>query len=302
MPIVPASIPQAPSFSAHKSSEGYRDQVGEYLSATDKQRFKSAWCRSFFAQSFTVGGLLPGRDSFNTFKHLIDITPPLQQLLNLSKVLKAYDGYIFGGAVASAIINDFDRAKDIDVFFTDRHSFSNLPINIVTTTEGWCRDKDHWNAYLENPTKVKEITYYPFGANAIQKPVNCYKLVWYKNYEQIPKSFDFTFCKIGLANNALIYNAQHLDDLMNKKIVITGSLHTGAVLRRVVKYVKRGFTFEDGFTLDQMFNYYNSDRPNIPVAPTLEPVVERYGDLDKDALARYHGYRDYSEYQKVQGL
>jgi hypothetical protein len=285
------------SFSGHKSKPGYRDKHGEFLSADDKSRFKATWSRTSFNRSDVNSGKysLVGSD--------LVINPDLANLIEISKQLAKVNGYIFGGAVASAIINDFENAKDIDVFFCDKFDFDNLPDIIGVGDNFWDVCVDEKKSYIDDPHKVKHIAYMPYGSNTIQKPLSMNKLIWYKDVHQIPRSFDFTCVKTGLVGNELIYNPCCMKDLLEKKIVITGSLYTGAVLRRVVKYAKRGFTFEDGFTLEQMVNYINDKKENInTVAKAVEPVLEiDYASSDKDAMARYCGYQSWHEYQRAQG-
>jgi hypothetical protein len=149
--------------------------------------------------------------------------------------------YVAGGAVASMVIDEFDKAGDIDVFCEGMYEFKDAILRLSKI--GYKADVIELNHCLDNPQDVKFLE---LKNPNYTRPVQMIKMVWYDDPYDIISSFDFTFVKFFIRNREIIYDRVGWEDLHEKRIVVTNSLFPVSMIRRIQKYCDRGFTMNDG--------------------------------------------------------
>lgn len=134
--------------------------------------------------------------------------------------------YVAGGALRDWF-DGGKTANDIDLFFSGQADFDNA-INTLKGLGG--------KVIFETPNAIK-VSYKG-------KSYDLVRARWYNQAEDIVNSFDFTVCAIALTKEPLSLTC-HDDffiDLTTRRLKINSIPFPIDTLRRLQKYIKKGFT------------------------------------------------------------
>lgn len=144
---------------------------------------------------------------------------PLPEL-NLDKV------WIAGGAVRSSLLGE--KYSDIDVFG---------------------QTKEDLNAFVETLNGYK-LVYNSENLRTYKKGNDKVQVIFreYKSIKECLNSFDYTICQFAMNNDGLYCMPDSLIHLFRKRLVVNqiNLDYAADSLRRMQKYIKRGFTICDG--------------------------------------------------------
>jgi len=174
---------------------------------------------------------------------------PNHDLFKLSTVFSGIKCWIAGGSVASSLIGEYTKASDIDVFCASWIDFKNTIEQLKN--HGFKVNENEFQHCLKNPSDVKFIEATPNTTSGCTKIVQVIKMVWYDNIQQVLASFDLSCVKMGITSGSrLIWDKMGREDLNEKKLVVSNTMFPVSMVRRLKKYVKRGFTMYDGTLKD----------------------------------------------------
>lgn len=134
--------------------------------------------------------------------------------------------WIAGGAVRDWFLKS--EKTDIDFFAKDRKSMADLL--------RWLRNNKGYKHYIITKNAVKG--YIIVGNNRID--VDIVKKEFQNPTDSIEK-FDFTVCCFAVNSNNFYYHVSAPMDLLKKKLVINELPHPVDTLKRMNKYVAKGF-------------------------------------------------------------
>jgi hypothetical protein len=199
-------------------------------------------------------------------------------LTNITSVLPK-DAYIVGGYALSFFKGD-DKAHDIDIAFTNAKSFIktyNLIIGAYETPENLDSEDDRLIAFrgykLDEKfstdyitTNGKELRFVKF-VHPVKPPIQLLKMAWYESPEHIIDTFDLTVAQFAVDNSFLYTNPMSITDVTRKRIVLHRMQFPASTIRRVIKYVQKG--------------YYACPGALVEIA---EAIKDHEGDTDVDYM------------------
>lgn len=159
--------------------------------------------------------------------------------------------WIAGGAVRD-YFSDGVISKDVDFFCTDRKAMAELVLEL--------RRKFKYKHYLITKNAIKgygEVFGKRIDIDIVKKgfanPVVCID------------AFDFTVCMFGVSYNSFYYHLSSPFDLMKKRLVIHNIPHPVDSLKRMNKYVKKGFSACNGtiLTIAKQINQLEPEKEDI---------------------------------------
>ena len=145
--------------------------------------------------------------------------------------------HIAGGFWTNVLETGFiNVSSDIDVFFTDKEAFAE-------TYEIF--SKMGYTGIPLNKILKKHLVVNLLPPNDRMPKVQLIKSFWFDVPEQIVDCFDFTICQFVSNLEELIYNPQGLVDLAQNTLNIHKSHNKKKLIRRVIKYSKKGFDLSE---------------------------------------------------------
>lgn len=164
----------------------------------------------------------------------------------IDSVIRNFEGvYIAGGSLRSF----FDRTplEDYDVFFRDEESFTRT-LNAFTT-QGF---EVVWKCPMGSLTTLK-----------MKHALRTYKVQliterFYPSMEALLDSFDFTVTRFGYDGSHIYFDRQAYRDARSKTLRIHHLSYPIATLKRVEKYVKKGYKTTPDFYNDLLDDYVGS--------------------------------------------
>lgn len=143
--------------------------------------------------------------------------------------------WIAGGAIRD-YFNDGSISKDVDFFCIDRHSMAELVLHL--------RKHYQFKPYIITKNAIKG------HATLLGKsiPVDIVKKPFHNAMDCIDK-FDFTVCCMAVSYNNFYYHRSSIFDLIRKRLVIHQLPYPVDTLKRLQKYIKKGFTACNGTLL-----------------------------------------------------
>lgn len=190
-----------------------------------------------------------GQNCIDYFRRLIlkDIPEEIQQNV-----------WIGGGSVKDWLLES-KVEKDIDFFSTSRESMYKLVKHL--------RSKYNYKAFLITKNAIKgygEIRGKRYDIDIVKKP--------FQNITDCLDNFDFTVCCFGVSADKFSYHESAPFDLIRKRLVVHRLPHPVDSIKRLQKYIKKGFTACNGTILtiakeiskidteqEDMFSFYKFD-------------------------------------------
>lgn len=136
------------------------------------------------------------------------------------------DFWIAGGAITSFLSGD--KMKDIDCFVANRTNAAKLLIEL--------RKKYEFKAYLITPNAVKGWATIKGVKLAIDVVKNTFQ-----NPIQTIENFDFTVTCFAVDKSNFYYHSLAPFDILRKKLVVNKLSHPVDSMRRIQKYVRKGY-------------------------------------------------------------
>lgn len=172
-----------------------------------------------------------------------------------------YGAYIAGGFLTS-IIQEDDKAGDIDLFFNSEEAFlatyklfaegaQKPPENLTDDPEVFKPTPEgNDKLWAFHGWKISDETIPGQDAHKLRfvkfvhpklPPVQLIKLVWYKNAEHVIDSFDLTIAQFATDGKNLVFNPVSFLDVARKRIVLHRMQFPASTIRRIVKYTSKGY-------------------------------------------------------------
>jgi hypothetical protein len=143
--------------------------------------------------------------------------------------------WIAGGCITSFLSGD--KVNDIDCFVNTRSNACKLIVEL--------RKKFEFKAYLITPNAIKGIA--TIKGKSIK--IDIVKNVFDNPLSTI-ENFDFTVVCFSTDGDRFYYHSKAAFDLLRRKLVINNTTHPVDSVRRLQKYVKRGFSACNGTVLE----------------------------------------------------
>lgn len=173
------------------------------------------------------------------------------KLADILKILLPVGSVIAGGAVAACLYGRLEQADDIDVWVKDLSSF-HATLSLLKQN-GFSYDNEEDLARLAH--NVNSIDYVNMvrgdmkitgqGATKIQ----VIKRVWAAGVGDVVRDFDLLHCRVALKweGSAVRFYATEgaVQANKDKKIYCTGTQYPARMMKRIAKYMSRGFTLPD---------------------------------------------------------
>lgn len=137
------------------------------------------------------------------------------------------DCFIAGGAIRDSIL--LEKRTDIDIFGATKEKLDAfIEANLKDAKEVYTSDR--MRTFIKDGNKIQVI------------------YIYYASIAAALDSFDFTLCQFAYDGKDVYCNPQSLLDIFRKKIVIHKLNKEFAIdsLRRVQKYIKKGYTICNG--------------------------------------------------------
>lgn len=190
----------------------------------------------------------------------------LKAMLAAAKVspeIPSGDLFIAGGAVKDFLSNK--PIKDLDVFFrteqqasTFIEKFKTVPgVQIISESDNSCSVS--W-AFANSPAQPIKIVLDLIKAR-------------FGTPEQVISTFDFTICSAAVTPHSMVFHKNYFQDLFTKSLVFN-SLPDLSGLRRVLKYVNKGFHIDES-ELVRFFEY------NLLSGPQGDQLVDQIKSAPK---------------------
>jgi len=240
----------------------------EYLDPPERRLFYKTCIHpvdDYIKNEVTVYGSLIGNNG-----HLVGAGEIRHELRDLAIALKNPTVWIAGGAVASSLLGEYGKAKDIDIFCGSYNSF----LGTLTKLESmnFIVDPEHIKECKADPSRIKFIEAKPGPKCTQTKTVQVIKMVWYESVYDVLESFDMLHVKSAIWANTddskiqCAYHKDGLDLLRKRQIVISNTIFPVSMMRRIKKYVDRGFTMADGDIVDAVAELgHECDDTHVPL-------------------------------------
>ena len=171
---------------------------------------------------FAISGICEKCFDNSTFNLEDNLGTLNQDILSLVK-----GGVILAGGSLRSLVDDCDEIMDYDLFVLDRNLIPQLQSDIT---------KKGFNKVFECP-KGELFTFVDSSGVKVQiinkRP--------YSSMEDLISSFDITACCCAYDGVRFSYNERFVFDNLNKLININKVEYPNSTLRRIAKYVKKGF-------------------------------------------------------------
>ena len=136
--------------------------------------------------------------------------------------------WVAGGALRDYFIEgNCDTSKDIDVFFQNEDDFKKASLYLNKITGSDFSNGDVTN-FTINQRKIQLIGLHNF-----------------KNPKETIDSFDFTICCAAVDKQTVYFSEKFLDDIKKKELIIQKLPYPIGTLKRLQRYVKKGFTMSE---------------------------------------------------------
>lgn len=142
------------------------------------------------------------------------------------------DGVVLAGGSLRALVNTYDEIQDYDLFFLDESKVQSVKEEL----EG-----NEFNLVFACP-EGKLFTY----INTDQVKVQLILKRTYTSCQDIISSFDVTACCCAYDGNKFYYSDRFVFDNLNGLININNIEYPVATMKRIAKYVEKGFKLTSG--------------------------------------------------------
>ncbi len=140
--------------------------------------------------------------------------------------------WVGGGSVKSYLASE--PIYDIDVFFATKEDYDNAYSHLIN-------DKQYFVIFeSDNATKIQ------FG----RKKVDLICQSFYPTASDCIQHYDFTIVMAAVNSTGLIYHRDFFIDLAKKSLVINSISNPLSTLKRLQKYIKRGYTASNQTMMD----------------------------------------------------
>lgn len=143
--------------------------------------------------------------------------------------------WIAGGAIRD-YFSEGRITKDVDFFAVDRKSMAELVLLL--------RKKFQYKHYLITKNAIKghvQLWGKKIDVDIVKKP--------FPNPVSCADAFDFTVCCFAVSFDKFIYHKSAAFDLMKRRLVVHNLPHPVDSMKRMNKYIKKGFTACNGTIL-----------------------------------------------------
>jgi len=161
-------------------------------------------------------------------------------------------GAYLGGGFLTSLIQEDEKANDIDLFFRDEKAFlATYKLFAEGVPNKTRKDrKENSDLWAFNGWRISSDTL-PGADGSKQRfvkfehdtlpPVQLIKLVWYACAEHVIDSFDLTMAQFATDGEDLVFNPISFLDIARKRIVLHRMQFPASTLRRIVKYTGKGY-------------------------------------------------------------
>lgn len=162
------------------------------------------------------------------------------------------NGVILAGGALRSLVNPEEELCDYDLFFTDTSKINSVQQHL--TNKGYSLifqcPKGELSTYFNNETETK--------VQLITKRK-------YTDMIDLISSFDITACCCAYDGNAFEYNERFVFDVLNKLININSVEYPVATMKRIAKYVNKGYTLTSKASVSfvQLVNSMQLDENNL---------------------------------------
>lgn len=158
----------------------------------------------------------------------------------LTYIIPMLPGAFIAGGSLRSLIDKNDKINDIDVFFISE--------NEIDATEKLNQAKVYFLGYPERYKKVFEcpegklITYKDLMSGLKIQLINDKVIT---NPESLLNNFDFNACRFAIYGGWLYYSRQSIKDVKSKKLSLFNLIYPVATIKRVYKYMDKGYQVND---------------------------------------------------------
>lgn len=154
------------------------------------------------------------------------------------------DCWVAGGALRDYFIDgDCRNSKDIDIFFKNNKDLKQA--------------LDQFNKSITPVFSNDCVTNFKIKGYTIQF-IGAY---FFKNPQETINKFDFTACSAAVDKKTIYFAESFFEDINKKSLIIQRLPYPCATLKRLQRYVKKGFTI-DGASLHQLAIAINEMDPD----------------------------------------
>lgn len=162
------------------------------------------------------------------------------------------NGVILAGGSLRSLVDPEDTICDYDLFFTDISKVESVQQHLIHRDYSLIFQcpKGELSTYFNNETETK--------VQLITKRK-------YIDMTDLISSFDITACCCAYDGNSFKYNERFVFDVLNKLININTVEYPVATMKRITKYVKKGYTLTSKASMSfvQLVNSMQLDENNL---------------------------------------
>jgi hypothetical protein len=192
---------------------------------------------------------------------MLDLNKINNHLKPIFEIFSGIDIMISGGSILS-ILND-EPITDYDIFFRNENDYKKC-------YELLCNDSEYeniFNGLNGNKFEHKNKTY----------TFDLVFSLYFDNKTNLTNHFDFTICQIAVDKYGIEYSNNFEDDFKNKKLQLNNIPVPGSTLKRLAKYIKKGYTIHN----DELEKLYVAIQNTTLQFPKLEESNLKQEDINE---------------------
>lgn len=186
---------------------------------------------------------------YSTIKRTHEAAPiPKMQLMTELPISK--DGPWIAGGAARRMFTGAELDSDIDLFFKDSVQYALYEADL----------KQQSKSCYQNTVKFLGRSRFASNFLIAGQKIQLINFGFYENIQKMFESFDFTICHFACDGEYFYYTEDAVQDTVEKKLRIDGTIRPVTGLKRIIKYTQQGFKLDN----QQIKQFFQSIRTTTP--------------------------------------